>query len=170
MTNEELKKLLEAELIGKELGLSKRGNRTVRDIENLVKPLLNEEVAKLCGCEYDSRVVWLKYKNCRVFGVKFKTKKEYDHKPYSNTWYTYIIQSIELLGSTSSEEISKRIADIDLTLDNKEQARQREEDEMYACYKQVVALFGDKTYSIITYLYKHQYWFECRLKKETKNA
>ena len=171
MNKESLLALLNEKLVGKECPkgciYSKESlfNKVIR--EQLLAEGVKKEIVDLVDCDHDkqSNGLTMKYRNRYVCYVEYtKTKGDYE-RYFGYRWLFKEFRGSKYNQSYDFDFLAK-VQEIDNEIIEAVKAQTDTEQKMFEAYKKVVALFGEDTYRMITYFYKHSYTLESKLKEE----
>ena len=156
MNREQLQELLNNTLLGKELDLRKYFNRTGYDVCNALKPHVSNKVGMLLDSDYDNRYITIRYKGYGLFVIHIQTTREYKYERYSGRNYTYIIQSVAIVGDYFTD-LESKIAEIDEKERQSKIAKENKQQEMLGVFIKLKQHFGDSLWSVVRYLNDHYF-------------
>ncbi len=85
---------------------------------------------------------------------------------YGRCEWEWLFKSFEIGLYSDDFDLTKECMKVIELEINNERLKEKREKEMFACYKQVKALFGDNTRNIIEYIYQNYYSLSEKEKKE----
>ena len=117
--------------------------------------------------EAHSNTCYVRYKRYYLFGLKYtKTKGDY-HRNTFESYYDYYFKDFVCIDDKEDFDLRRKMYEIEIAIIDSEEAKDKQFKEMTENYKKVVALFGDKTSSVLTYFDKHKYDLERAIQNET---
>ena len=141
-------------------------------IKGTLKGFFNEEDFGYINVEKDSHSNYLRirYKNHYLFALRYtKTQGQYHHDYFRN-YYDYFYKEFTCADQSEDFDLKRKMYEIEIRVIDEEEAKDKQFKEMTENYKKVVALFGDKTSSVLAYFERHKYDLERAMKKdEAKN-
>ena len=169
MTRNELFDLLNEKLGGEEIDTG-YSFILCDQIENAIKQILKEQginvgVISNINIGYStSNSLILRYKANYICTIQFSKQKGV----YKGIRYEWTFKKFFCGDQSEDFDFMKKVYEIEINLIKQAEQKRKTEQEMFECYKQVNALFGDKTDSIIRYLEKHSYDLRKQLEREGK--
>ena len=106
----------------------------------------------------------IRYKKHYLFSLKYtKTKGDYHHN-YFETYYDYYYKDFVCGDQSEDFDLKRKMYEIEIKIIDENEAKDKQFKEMTENYRKVVALFGDKTSSMLTYFISHRYELERAIK------
>lgn len=116
-----------------------------------------------------SNTCYIRYKNHYLFCLKYtKTKGEY-HRGLFESYYDYYYKDFVCGDQEEDFDLKRKMYEIEIKIIDEEEAKDKQFKEMTENYKKVVALFGNKTSSVLAYFDRHKYDLEREIKKDETN-
>ena len=115
-----------------------------------------------------ANLCFVKYKRHYLFGLKYTKTKGENHYSCFGTYTDYFYKDFSCCDQEEDFELETKMKEIDDRVVAEELAKDKLFKEMTENYKKVVALFGDKTSSVLLYIEKHRYELEREIRDEKK--